>query len=360
MSRFLRGLRGGLWPLFAGALLQTFSAACGGDDSVGQGGDGGSGGQGGSGMSGGSIPCESQLDCSPGHSCDVGKEPNSTGADPDAPAEPRSGFCNRNCSDELCSPRVCASTTGSCAANGCRDSKDCQADEFCETGSRTCRPAAGLCESPLDCLISQKVRDVADISCDGSCQLAPRAPEAQPAPFPGNANLTVKAPKAGSRVQDLAKLSFRFAPSADPGFALILPAPSAIGAEPSLDSAIWGAVLRAGSDSCGWADGNDVDAGAWQTRLSDPPTQGTFYFLVQTVHRGELSGFTNLIPFTVGPAPSALGADCADEGVVAGECANPDLLMGCFQQHCARVCSSNAACEPEVCADPIKGVRYCQ
>jgi hypothetical protein len=359
----LRGPVGSFCLLFAGVTGQAaLSTACGADDSYGgSGGDGGSGGgQGGTSIAGTATTCHSQLDCLTGHACELVDDPNSTGADPDAtPAAEPAGFCAYECDDALCSPRICGSATGSCSSTGCKRSTDCRSDEFCETSSRTCRPAAGLCTTPADCLISKPVRDVATVACiDGSCRLAMRRPSPEPAPLPGKANLTVGKPQPGDNVPDLAKLKFTFTRTADPGFALIVPASD--DTEPTLGAAVWGAVLPAGTDRCSWAAGNDVHQGEWQSHLSTPPTAGSFYFVLQTVYRGTLSGFTDLVPFAIAPAPREPGESCDDEGVVAGECASPNQVMGCFQKRCTRVCSSHAECEPGLCADPVNGVRYCQ
>ena len=346
------------------ALEAWFGSSCGGDDSD----DGGEGGAGAAGVGGtqaagaGGALCRSQLDCSEGHACLLvddsgpldGSEPTASVA-----GDPH-GFCDRLCSPDVCSPRACASATGTCAASGCKASTECGSSDFCETSSHTCRSAAGMCASVAECLVTKKVRAVAVVSCDGSCQLSPRETSTVTAPFVGQATLSVKAPRAGAALQDLAKFSFRFDRSADAGFALIVKAPSNADSEPNLDDAIWGAVLAPGVDHCSWSSGTDVVLGKWQPALSAAPGEGRYYFVIQSVKLGALTGFSDLVPFVIGPPPLDLGDVCHDNGVVAGECVNPDLLMGCLEGRCAQVCSSHAACEPLTCADPINGVRYCE
>lgn len=336
---------------------------------VGCGDDGGGVDAGGSSGSGGTSPggsaadlCMSNLDCKSGHRCLLPEVGGTSGsvveAEPEATA-PAVGSCSRECIAELCAPRACTSSTGSCGSPTCEDSSECGALEFCESDSGLCRPSAGECRVWQDCPVSEAVRRKAVIDCDGACRLVPNATSKISAPFAGLAGLSVTAPNAGDMVQNLATFKFKFTRSETHGFALLVPAPSDKQDEVRLEDATWGAVLAPNAGSCTWNDGTDIANGEWRSTRSDAPTEGTLYFIVQTVNRGKLVAYSDLTPFTIGPAAREVGDACSTDGI-GGDCAHPDKLMGCYRDRCTLVCASNAACAPLKCGDPIAGVRYCQ
>ncbi len=337
--------------------------ACGGDDGAFSGpveSDGSTAGRAGVAGSGPAlIFCKSAADCLLGHDCIVfGAGGGVVAGAGGAPLVDEVGECSLECVPALCSPRACVSRTGTCGSVGCQNSSECRLDEFCETSSLTCRPAAGVCRTNADCFVPNVVRSVADVACDRTCRLQPKRLLAPAPPFVGARQFDVSRPRRGDIVSELETYEFRFAPTPGPAIALILKNPTAVAAR-LLEDAVWGAVLPAGARNTSWSQGYAIEGSSWQAAGGSAPSEGTFYFLVQVLQRGELLAHSDLIPFTVSAPPRSIGSECTDYGVGTGECQNPDVVLGCIDGRCSQVFSSHAECEPGKCADPMEGVRYC-
>lgn len=264
------------------------------------------------------------LGCSEGHAC-ITDDRDRT-------------YCESACRNELCSAgKECGEN--SCVAVECGTTIRCPAaTDFCDLPSHTCKALSGVCSSLEQCQSS--TRDTV-VTCSGSCRLtpAPFSSVGEVAPL----DVAVVSPNSTSQFSNQGDVFFEWDGLEQPSVVLVLR--GEVGARP-LSSAIWGAVLPAGTTRVTLAEGSAIIDGGWEPASAPALPEGEqLAFFVQQVDRRTLVARSLAVPFIVADTWAQRGEPCVSE------CANPFVPLSCYQGTCLARCASHVDCFPAACIE---------
>ncbi|MFT3710992.1 MAG: hypothetical protein QM817_25480 [Archangium sp.] len=261
--------------------------------------------------------------CSEGHAC-ITDDSNRT-------------YCEKACRTDLCDAgKECGQS--SCIPVECGTRIACtRATDFCDLPSHTCKTLDGVCSTLAQC---QTPPADTLVSCAGSCLLVPQplgtlgASEVQ-------LSVDVLSPSSTTSFASQSDVFFEWDGANQTSIALVLRGPPKA---QLLESAIWGAVLPAGTRRVSLSDGSAIIDGGWELASAPAlPEHERLTFFVQQVEVRTVVGKSLAVPFIVGQPWAQLNSPCILD------CENPFVPLACFQGVCHQRCASHRDCQPALC-----------